>query len=286
MTQEVAWNDGTGDKIYLTYAASAGNQTIAVSSDAYGGYIDRTRNITFTYIVGASSVTKTLTVLQKAGSDIIIPVYEGVYPAYNDVARGFTAGQIPIEYTQLEYVYNSSSTYLNTGITPTTDDIVLEIKCRPSAGSWYIFQSRATTSSSVFGISGATAGTKIGIGMNGTSVTSAITRDTSHIYTVKASFINGSETIFVKDETTGEEDTASSSYTFAPFPNNLCLWGNLGGNRVNSGNRIYFAKATIGGVCVMDYRPVSLNGVNGFYDMITGIMKVASTGSINAGPSI
>lgn len=85
MTQEVAWNDGTGDKIYLTYAASAGNQTVAVSSDAHGGYVERTKTLTFT-ASGASPVTLTV---NQSGKNITVITRNDVAKTYSDVALGY-----------------------------------------------------------------------------------------------------------------------------------------------------------------------------------------------------
>ena len=74
MTQEVAWNDGTGDKIYLTYSASEGDQTISVSSDANTGAA-RSKTVTFS-ATGTSSVT--LTVNQESGAPVIPTGYTRV----------------------------------------------------------------------------------------------------------------------------------------------------------------------------------------------------------------
>lgn len=85
MTQEVAWNDGTGDKIYLTYAASAGNQTIAVSSDAHGGYVERTKTLTFT----ASGVSPVTLTVNQSGKNITVITRNDVAKTYSDVALGY-----------------------------------------------------------------------------------------------------------------------------------------------------------------------------------------------------
>jgi len=63
LSQEIAWGDGSGDKIYITAGASEGNQTIQVSSDPNTGAA-RTKTITFS-ASGAESVV--LTVNQAAG---------------------------------------------------------------------------------------------------------------------------------------------------------------------------------------------------------------------------
>lgn len=90
MTTQVDWDDGSGDKIYLTYNASQGDQTILVSSDANAGSSSRQKIINFTVTAGQTTITRPLTVIQEAGaSDIIIITRNDVYPTYNDVAVGY-----------------------------------------------------------------------------------------------------------------------------------------------------------------------------------------------------
>lgn len=88
MTTQVEWGDGSGDKIYLTYSASEGNQTVQVSSDAHTGYVERTKDITFTAIAGQTTITRTLTVIQ-AGKDITIITRNDVAMTENEVAVGY-----------------------------------------------------------------------------------------------------------------------------------------------------------------------------------------------------
>ena len=88
MTTQIAWNDGTSDKIYLSYTASEGNQTVTISSDAYTGYENRTKDITFTATAGGTSISKTLTVIQS-GKNITIITRNDVAMTENDVAVGY-----------------------------------------------------------------------------------------------------------------------------------------------------------------------------------------------------
>lgn len=88
MTTQVDWNDGTGDKITLTYTAAQGAQTISVSSPAYAGYEARTRTITFTTTAGSPTATATLQVTQS-GKDITIIIRNDVYSVDNEVAVGY-----------------------------------------------------------------------------------------------------------------------------------------------------------------------------------------------------
>lgn len=88
MTTQVEWGDGSGDKIYLTYSASEGNQTVQVSSDAHTGYVERTKDINFSVTAGQTTITRTLTVVQ-AGKDITIITRNDVAMTENDVAVGY-----------------------------------------------------------------------------------------------------------------------------------------------------------------------------------------------------
>lgn len=67
MTTQVDWNDGSGDKIYLTYGASEGTQTISVTSDPNGGASSRTRSVVFS----GGGISRTLQVFQDAGAALV-----------------------------------------------------------------------------------------------------------------------------------------------------------------------------------------------------------------------
>ena len=88
MTTQVDWSDGSGQKIYLTYDASEGNQTIQVSSDALVGGGTRTKDIIFSISAGGTSISRTLTVVQS-GTGITIITYNDTAITINDVAVGY-----------------------------------------------------------------------------------------------------------------------------------------------------------------------------------------------------
>lgn len=88
MTTQVDWNDGSGDKIYLTYGASEGTQTVSVSSDTHTGYESRSRDIVFQVSAGGTTISRTLTVVQS-GKDITIITRNDVASTSNDVAVGY-----------------------------------------------------------------------------------------------------------------------------------------------------------------------------------------------------
>jgi hypothetical protein len=88
MTTQIGWNDGTGDNIYLSYSASEGNQTVTITSDANTGYVERTKNITFSATAGGTTISSVLTVTQQ-GKDIVIITRNDVAMTENNVAVGY-----------------------------------------------------------------------------------------------------------------------------------------------------------------------------------------------------
>jgi len=88
MTTSLDWNDGSGDKLYLTYGASEGTQTVSVSSDPNTGYVERTRDIIFQVSAGGTTISRTLTVTQS-GKDITIITRNDNAITRNEVAIGF-----------------------------------------------------------------------------------------------------------------------------------------------------------------------------------------------------
>lgn len=121
-TTTISWGDGSGDSIYLTYSASQGDQTVLVSSDANGGAM-RVKDITFSVNVGGTVISRVLTILQPSQSELIVPIYNGVYPTYNNVARGFVAS-IPSEYQKVEYISAIGTSVIDTGIIVGDTDVV------------------------------------------------------------------------------------------------------------------------------------------------------------------
>ena len=88
MTTQIGWNDGTGDKIYLSYSASEGNQTATITSDAHTGYVERTKDITFSATAGGTTISRVLTIVQQ-GKDITIITRNDVAMTENEVAVGY-----------------------------------------------------------------------------------------------------------------------------------------------------------------------------------------------------
>ena len=196
--------------------------------------------------------------------------------AFGDAKQG-----LPNGYTQMNGITNGASTYVDTGIRPAVDDVEIELRVKPTAGSWYILQSRG---SAIWGISGSSTGQTIllGWGGNGSLCQSAISRDTTHIYYIKATIKNSVATLYVKDETAGTEDTQIARYTSSLPPLPFWLYGNQNNDRVSAGNTVYMACIKVGGETVMDYVPaLNASNVVGFYDKATGNFVVSNAGTLS-----
>ena len=207
---------------------------------------------------------------------------------------------VPNGYTELEYVVNTSGTYLNTGITQNVDDLEMEIKAQPTTGSWYIFQNEETSIRQIYGIGGSINGNTISwsvgvpLGVQGydagVRLDSSIIRYSTHTYVVRGMNKNGNMTLYVKDLTTNEEDTKFGTYTYVQHAAPFWLFGNrVDNHRVSSGNKVYYAKMHMGGALVMNYIPARRNSDNvvGMWDTVTQTFFTNSgSGTFTAGPVV
>lgn len=201
---------------------------------------------------------------------------------------GTEQGGVPTGYKALNGIANGSGTYVDTGIIPAVDDVEIEIRVKPTTGSWYILQNRAS-GGTIWGISGSSTGSTILLGWGGlgTLCQSSITRDPTHTYYIKATMNNGNATLYVKDETANTEDTKTNTYTSAVPTLPFWLYGNQNNDRVAAGNTVYMARVKVGGVTVMDYVPaLNPSMVVGFYDKATGNFKVSDAGTLTADQTI
>ena len=188
---------------------------------------------------------------------------------------------IPQPYTQVNYVTNTASTAVDTGVMiDFAKNYEFEVECRAVSGSWYILQSRASSSGNITGIHGATSGSTITLVVGNVTVcTSAITRTVGNKLYVKATLNNGTATLYVKDETANTEDTKTGSYgTSQPNPTAaVYLLGNAGGQYADVNSDIYMARIKENDTVVMDYVPARQVATAGFYDKASGTFKTALT---------
>lgn len=121
---EIPWGDGSGDKIYLTYSASTGDQTILVSSDANAGSSARTKDITFLTTVG--NISRTLTVSQESSikyvTDGLVLRLDGIdkgpdSTAWVDLVNGYSFANNGAVFNS-DHIYLNGSSYLAGSATP------------------------------------------------------------------------------------------------------------------------------------------------------------------------
>lgn len=202
----------------------------------------------------------------------------------NNGQIGF-CGRSPYKY--YVSISNNASTVLNTGIIADVDDMEFELYVTPSTGSWYIFQSRESSSGTIYGISGSLNGNTFVINWAGVSfVATKLNRSDTHRVCIKCTFKNGNGTVIIQDSITGEDETITNTYTFTPATQPICLFGNIvngiANNTVDANNAIHYARLKKNGVVVMDYEPVTYNNTAGFYDKVSRTFKTATTGSLVA----
>ena len=216
-----------------------------------------------------------------------ITLTDAIEDSLTDVTvSGGTVGlALPLGYTYVDGITNTSSgAKIDTGIIADTTAFEMEVRVKPSTGSWYIFQSRGS-SEGITGIGGANNGSTITGNYLNTSVASSITRDASHTYYVKLTCNNGDMTLYVKDETANVDDTQTTTYSTSNTPTeNLYLWGNSQNNLV-ANNTIYMARLKKNGVTFIDYIPCIYNNTAGFYDTASRSFKTktSTSGAITAG---
>lgn len=201
--------------------------------------------------------------------------------SYVKAFGGTEQRNIPQPYTQVNYVTNTAQTAVDTGIMiDFAKNYEFEVECRAVSGSWYILQSRASSSGNITGIHGATSGSTITLVVGNVTVcTSAITRTVGNKLYVKATLNAGTATLYVKDETANTEDTQTGSYgTSQPNPTaSVYLLGNAGGQYVDVNSDIYMARIKENDTVVMDYVPARQVATAGFYDTVSGTFKTAET---------
>ena len=193
---------------------------------------------------------------------------------------------LPLGYTQLDYIYNTAnSTKLDLGIKPQDGDVIETIFMVKKTGvSNYYLQARETTSSYIYGIGGGSANTVISSSMNNYSaVSSSVQRAVDHKYYLKTSFIDGTITLNIKDLTTDVEETTTTSYTFASINANYYLWGS-GVQTLNAVQPCQLVRITNGSTVRACIVPATDGTDVGFYDTVNNTFITTMTaGTVTGG---
>ena len=244
-TTEIAWGDGSGDKIYITSDAFAGDQSILVSSDANTGAA-RSKVVTFS-AVGVSPVT--LTINQDAGS------------------------RLPAGYTELDYVITDSNAYIDTGVSGGTNQLRINLIFEVTKyvqygalfGNWNTDNHRAWR---------VVLSTRIRLYANAyckasASATISYAMDTKTNLEIWSGHYSCNGSTGTMPTTSG---TANSR--------NVCLGNRCVENPVSRdiGLKIYYFKITQNGTPVLEYIPcISPNNEVGFYDLVNNTFKKSDT---------
>ena len=213
---------------------------------------------------------------------------------YNDLLYNIEAGtnisitntHLPSTFRELDYISNGSGTRVNTGHTPSVDNIKVEIVVKPTSGVWRIFQSGGNDSNTCgfFGLQNDY--TIKWIHRGNTVVTSSMLRNTNHYMLMRATAVSGSVELYVKDLVTGDEATNTGTYTFGSgYPIQFSLFGSAAGLYSPAGACVASLKFWIDDELKCDYVPcirISNNTV-GFYNKVTGSFITEYSGTLNAG---
>lgn len=193
-----------------------------------------------------------------------------------------SVSSIPPEYEEVEYVENGFQAYLNTNLYA-NDNMELCVKCKAITGSFYLLQSRQSSSATIYGISGSQTNNTI----TSFGLTSGITRTSGHIYTIKVTLVNRAVTLYVKDETTNTEDTktgtaSASTYPF-PSPSTIKLFGDA--SRIGSGVDVYEAYIKSNGSMAWHICGVKRKSDNaiGVWEFVSKQFQPPSGGSFTGG---
>ena len=184
------------------------------------------------------------------------------------------------QYVPCDGITNASSTSIDTGV-KAQDNIEMLVRFKAVTDSFYILQARETGSAKIYGLSGSQTGNTI----TSFGLTSAIKRTAGHICTVKMTMVNRAVTLYVKDETTGEEDTktgtaSASDYPF-PSPTTIKLFGDA--SKIASGVTVYRAYIKVDGEMKWDMYPaVNVDNSNApvAYDDVAHNASTVVSGSI------
>lgn len=213
--------------------------------------------------------------------------------------------QLPTQgYTRLKTAYNSNnSTYISTGVSLlNTEEIELEIRFRPQNQSTVIPRLLGRTGGARprywFGLFSTTKATnydppsaytfKMFVrDKNEGYLDSGVTPVKGHIYLVRGTLNSNVATLYVLDETTGEDTFVTG--TFSPYlaDLNICLFPNTynSSNHMASNTEVFHAVIRKNGEKCIEYIPFKRNSDDavGFINTVNGNFVEATKGQFNAG---
>lgn len=207
-----------------------------------------------------------------------------------------TAVKLPYGYSQLNYIQNTGSQYINTEYIP-NNSTKIQARIAPIVvtGSQYFYGARETSSSTIMlAFSGSSGNNNYSTSLNGNSTTASMVRISGHILDIEQIITSNLETVrlesTIHNTTTGIVETIYSSYN-AGINNNtlsLYLFAFNTSNR-SPGMRVYSFKIIENGVLLKDFIPARRNSDNvlGLFDLINSVFYTnAGSGTFTAGSEI
>lgn len=261
-TTTIPWGDGSGDNIYLDYPAAAGDQTVAVSSDANTGAA-RTKVVTFS-ASGVSPVI--LTVEQAAGS--IAPVF-------------------------FEYLVGDGVAYVDTGI------VLPENGSMDGLFGWETVKKGGQNIFGAFDVGGGETGVVLGGDTNSTrrqfvayydKTSYSATKTLGFTYTNYAMFMTPKRFGYGNDATTytkGSRRPTATVKVFGGYPTYTSFSGALKGDFTIYGSDAQNAAnhtALVAFTPVATFRPCTYNGAAGLWYVEQNLFlgNAAGAGSLTA----
>lgn len=196
--------------------------------------------------------------------------------------RSFIKTQTTPLYLDKNYWENRVNTRLDLGYKPTTNDFKIEIKCRTVLWSFYLCQSRASITGSIFWIWWAQWWQKINMTWNGI-VTSFpdIDRGTEKIVVITAEWLNWTCTWHIDDLTNDLEYDVTGTYTWAAPTANFCIRWNKWWNYMTSWCRIWYIRMREWWQPVRDMKPVlRIDWTPWFLDVINNEFYTVEAGEM------
>lgn len=285
MTQIIANNNGWGwgwsSSGYVTWPNWAENESIAIFDWTTGKAIKDS---------GVNLSEKQDTLTAWTDLEIIPPAWDQTVTGNNSISLNWAIDDglisltaywdtrqwhyLPEWYTELWAIQNvAGSTKWNSWYAPNQNWDTLEVRFIANTNSLYLIQARKDSTSPIYWIWGSATGNTIIWYVNWYSVTSSISRVAWHVVYIRFSFASWSMTLYVKDESTGEEDTQTGTYTWANMSYSYRIWGN-NAQTYWSTMWILYVKMTLWGGAVRELIPAkNSSNVIGWYDIATSTFR-------------
>lgn len=219
-------------------------------------------------------------------SDNVLGMFDTVSQTFftNAGTGTFIAGPeayIPSEYTLLQYVANTSGTYVDLGVA--FNDAGSELIVTADAVNNINYIVSARENNTMQGIAGSSTTFKAYI--DPVSLTSSTTKTAGHKYQFTFTANNGNATFKTEDLTASTSDTQTTVYTVSQTQPtaHLGAFGNSYGNRTDADAKIYSIKYSVGGAPVLDLVPARKGAQIGLYNKVNGAFLTATQGSLLAG---